>query len=87
MEKILGLSSFQRKGRLDVLLLLIRDGPFSPKSFCHSPLPQVVANGCFIKPLPLVEKLGDVITGVFQERAVDQEANPLGEKITTHNSG
>lgn len=49
---------------------------------CHrSPLPKVVPNGRLIKPLPLVEEPGDVIIGVFQEGAVNQEANPLREKI------
>ena len=32
----------------------------------HTPLPKVVANGGLVKPLPLIQKLGDVIAGVLQ---------------------
>lgn len=55
--------------------------PDLTQGWYRSPLPKVVPNRRLIKPLPLVEEPGDVIVGVFQEGAVNQEANPLREKI------
>ena len=44
-----------------------------------SPLPQVVSYGSLVKPLPLVQELGNIITRVLQEGAVNQEPDPLGK--------
>lgn len=38
-----------------------------PSSGEASPLPQVVADGGLVEPLPFVQELGDVLTSVLQQ--------------------
>lgn len=41
------------------------------------PLAQVVTDGCFVEPLTLVEKVGDVLGHVLQQLVLHQELDPI----------
>lgn len=41
------------------------------------PLSQIVSNGCFVKPLPFIEELSDILWGVTQQLVLHQERDTL----------
>lgn len=41
------------------------------------PLSQIVSDGCFVKPLPFIEELSDVLRSVTQQLVLHQECNTL----------
>ena len=44
------------------------------------PLSEVIANGCFVEALALVEELSNVVAGIFQQVILNQELDPLEKR-------
>lgn len=44
------------------------------------PLSEVIANGCLVEALALVEELSNVVAGILQQVVLNQELDPLRKR-------